>query len=101
MESDIKQITIGQASELIVSMNKEDIFYVEYIKRTTGELRKMTCRKGVKKHLKGGQKAYSDKEYDLMTVFDMDKVGYRAINLREVTKLTIAKQKYEVFERDR
>jgi hypothetical protein len=98
MKSDIKQITVGQASELIVSMNKQDIFYVEYTKRTTGELRKMTCRKGVKKHLKGGEKAYSDREYDLMTVFDMDKVGYRAINLREVKRLTINKEQFIVVE---
>lgn len=92
----MKEISINEASNLIIGMNKEDIFYVEFIKRTTGEHRKMTCRKGVKKHLKGGEKAYSDREYDLMTVFDMDKVGYRAINLREVTKLTINKQKYLV-----
>lgn len=100
MKSDVKQITIGQASEMIVSMNKQDIFYVEYIKRTTGELRKMTCRKGVKKYLKGGEKAYNDKEYDLMTVFDMDKVGYRAINLREVKRLTINKEQFIVVEEE-
>ena len=31
---------------------------VEFTKRTTGEVRQMNCRLGVKKHLKGGEQAY-------------------------------------------
>ena len=98
MKDEMKDISVHEASNLILGMNKEDIFYVEFIKRTTGEFRRMTCRKGVRKYLKGGVKAYKDSEHNLMTVFDMDKVGYRSINLNEVTRLTINKQKYKVGE---
>ena len=70
------------------------IFSVEFIKRSTGELRKMTCRLGVKKHLKGGSKPYSAKQHNLLTVFDMEKSGYRSIPLESVRKLTVSGQTF-------
>jgi hypothetical protein len=48
------------------------IFYVEFIKRSTGTLRKMRCRTGVKKHLKGGKKAYNSASKGLLSIFDME-----------------------------
>ncbi len=59
------------------------IFNVKFIKRTTGELRSMTCRLGVQKHLKGGKKGFSDKAKDLLTgvlrVIDQSQwMAYRA-----------------------
>jgi len=70
------------------------IFFVEFIKRTDGQLRKMTCRLGVKKHLKGGSKPYSSKAHNLLTVFDMEKGGYRAIPVDAVLKLTVNGQSF-------
>lgn len=67
-------------------MNKQEIkkmvgnqfFSATFVKRN-GEVRKMLCRVGVKRYLKGGQKKY---DYDnLMTVYDVKKKGYRTINL--------------------
>ena len=53
-------------------------FSATFIKKN-GEIRKMLCRTGVKKHLKGGQKRY---DYDdLLTVYDVKKKGYRTIPL--------------------
>jgi len=49
--------------------------YVEFIKRSTGTLRKMKCRTGVKKHLKGDKKGYSSAARGLHTVFDMEAKG--------------------------
>ena len=63
------------------------IFSVHFIKKD-GTLRKMTARLGVKKHLKGGQKSYNDKDFNHLTVFDLVKRGYRTINLNTVQKLT-------------
>jgi hypothetical protein len=64
-----------------------EFFTVQFIKRTTGELRKMRCRKGVKKYLKGGPPAYDFKEKNLIPVFDLDKEEYRSIPLENVVEL--------------
>ena len=47
------------------------IFSVEFVKHGNDELRKMVCRLGVTKHLKGGQSTYSAKSNGLLPVFDM------------------------------
>lgn len=70
------------------------IFSVKFIKRTTGELRSMTCRMGVQKHLKGGAKAFNDKSKDLLTVFDMQAKGYRSIPVDGIQSLSINGQSF-------
>lgn len=65
------------------------IFSVEFIKRTDGSHRKMACRLGVKKHLKGGQKAYNATDKGLLTVFDMEKKGYRSIPVDAIQRLSV------------
>ncbi len=72
------------------------VFSVQFIKRSTGELRKMRCRTGVKKHLKGGTKAYSTKVHDLLTVFDMDKKGYRSIPVDAIQRLCVGGQSFSL-----
>ena len=53
-------------------------FSATFVKKN-GEIRKMLCRTGVKKYLKGGQKRY---DYDdILTVYDVQKKGYRTIPL--------------------
>ncbi|NKB60977.1 MAG: hypothetical protein GKR95_02145 [Gammaproteobacteria bacterium] len=56
----------------------------------------MTCRVGVKKHLKGGSKAYDPKQHSLLTVFDMAKRGYRSIPVDAIKALTINGQTFTV-----
>ncbi len=70
------------------------IFSVEFIKRTDGSLRRMVCRLGVKKHLKGGTAAYDAKEHNLLTVFDMENRGYRSIPVEAVQSLTVHGQTF-------
>ena len=70
------------------------IFSVKFIKRTTGELRRMTCRIGVKKHLKGGDKAYSAAQKRLLTVFDMDAKSYRSIPLEGIQSVSVGGQTF-------
>lgn len=65
------------------------IFSVEFVKRSNGQLRKMVCRMGVKKYLKGGGKAYKSKTYDLLTVFDMKNKGYRSIPVDAIQRLCV------------
>jgi hypothetical protein len=70
------------------------IFSVEFTKRTTGEIRRMVCRLGVKKHLTGGGAAYDAKARNLLTVFDMEKGGYRSIPVEAVHSLTVHGQTF-------
>lgn len=74
------------------------IFNVKFIKRTTGELRSMTCRMGVQKHLKGGKKGFSDKQKHLLTVFDMQAKGYRSIPVDGIQHLSINGQSFSFAE---
>jgi hypothetical protein len=70
------------------------IFSVEFIKRTDGNLRRMICRLGVKKHLKGGAASCDTKAHNLLTVFDMEKGGYRSIPVDAVQSLTVHGQTF-------
>ena len=74
------------------------IFSVDFIKRTTGELRTMNCRTGVTKHLKGGEPAYDALSKGLMTVYSLDSQGYRSINLDGVLTAKVDGKIYD-FER--
>ncbi len=55
-----------------------------------GERRVLNGRLGVKKHLKGGELKYNPKDYDLLTIFDMQKKGYRSIALDTVESVVAA-----------
>lgn len=78
------------------------IFSVDFVKRTTGERRHMTCRTGVHKGLSGGELPYSREEKQLFGVFDMTvyneqlksndaeyaaKLSYRNIPLESITHI--------------
>ena len=65
------------------------IFSVEFTKKD-GTLRKMLCRLGVTKHLKGGI-SKNNKENDLI-VYSLDSKGYRTVNL-DTLELVKAKGK--------
>ena len=74
------------------------IFRVEFIKRTTGELRIMYARIGVKKGIKGVGQSFKPFDKGLITVFDMDKGEYRNINLDTVLNIKVMGQEYETKE---
>lgn len=63
----------------ILEMTNGRVFRVDFVKKS-GETRRMSCRIGVTKHLKGGQSTLDGKE-NLMVVFDMQKKAYRCISL--------------------
>ena len=64
------------------------IFSVEFIKKD-GSVRNMVARLHVKKGLNGKGMAYNPIEKGLLPVWDMQKNGFRMINLKTVTKLQI------------
>ena len=71
------------------------LFSVTFVKRTTGETREMLCRTGVKAHLKGGVKKFDDREKQLLTVYDVQKNGYRSIPLDAIIRVKIHGKVYE------
>jgi len=88
-------MTREEAYEYIIQ-NKGKLFSVIFIKRTNNETRKMLCRLGVTKYLKGGDLPYNPKEKNLLAVFDMQKKEYRMINFDTLLELKIKGQTYKI-----
>ena len=59
------------------------VFRADFVKRTNGEYRTMICRFGVKKYLRGGNKAYDAGNKGLFTVYEFGK-GYRSITINNL-----------------
>lgn len=68
----------------IRNVTRGKFFITEFIERTDGTLRRMVCRTGVKKYIKGVGMSYDPNEYDLMVVWDIQKKDYRMINLSAI-----------------
>lgn len=71
---------------VIQTMVKNKIFSVIFEKKD-GTLRKMHCRMGVTKHLKGGTKKYDAASLNYLTVYDLQKKAYRTINVNTLKQL--------------
>lgn len=82
-------ITVAEAVKFMTEESEGRFFAVDFVKRSTGEHRHMTCRIGVKKHLTGAGPAYDSKAKNLVTVFDTVKGGYRAIPVENIIRLKI------------
>lgn len=91
-----KEIERNEAIELLES-TKGAFFTVEFIKRTTGETRKLNGRLGVKKGITGKGLAYIPAQKELMTVWDVVKGAYRMINLDTLLTITFQNQMYKVI----
>ena len=77
--------------------NPNTIFHVVFLKKS-GELRRMSCMLGVKKHLKGGKLSYNPKERNNLIVFDTQKGGYRTINLDTLINVNMKGVEYHVTD---
>ena len=71
----------------IIKDSKGKIFGVSFVKRSTGELRHMTARLGVKKGVTGEGLKYDPESRQLMTVYDMQKRGHRMVNTETLSRL--------------
>lgn len=58
--------------ELMKKVDDGRFFSVTFRKRTTGEVRKMVCRIGVKRYLAGGESAYDFRRKNLLPVWDVN-----------------------------
>lgn len=92
-ETKVSPIQLNRAN-LKNLVSDGSIFNVKFVKRSSGDLRSMTCRTGVQKHKKGGTKPFSDSAKGLLTVFDMQSKGYRSIPLEGIQSLSINGQSF-------
>lgn len=93
MEKIISEI---EAKELIMS-TKGSIFGVQFVKKDKS-LRDMTCRLGVKKHLKGGVNTCAGYT-QYVNVFEMTGAGevkYRNVNVKTLLTVKVAGQVFVV-----
>lgn len=93
------KITNAQAIAALYKFRKEGkgkFFSVHFIKRTTGELRKMNCRFGVKRYLSGEGAKYDFESKNLISVFDVQKHEYRVINLETIRRIKINHEEFSV-----
>ena len=77
--------------------NPNTIFSVVFLKKN-GEIRRMNCMLGVKKHLKGGKLAFNPKEMGYLVVLDTNKEAYRMVNLNTISSITSKGVEYNVTD---
>ena len=75
----------------IVAASNGRFVSVTFIKKN-GTKRSMLCRLGVTKHLKGGESKLNADQY--LTVFDVQKEAYRAINKDTILSVKLAGTTY-------
>ncbi len=64
--------------------------------KKNGDLREMTCRLGVTRHLKGGELGYDAEAMNYLTVFDMQVQEYRTINVNTLKQIKFEGVTYEI-----
>ena len=72
------------------------IFGVSFIKRTTGEIRNMSARRGVRKNVTGEGMKYDPESKQLLTVYDMNKRGHRMLNTETLYRLVLNGSNYTI-----
>ena len=92
----MKTIDKTTAKQYIYKTNGQ-IFSAVFRKKD-GEKRKMVCRRGVAKYVKGVGLKFKPEERDLIGVFDMHKKAYRFINSKTLEQLTIKGINYNVIK---
>tara|TARA_Y100000310_G_C20272483_1_gene618678 strand:+ start:173 stop:466 length:294 start_codon:yes stop_codon:yes gene_type:complete len=90
----MKKINRDTAKQYI-DKSSGKIFSAVFIKKN-GEKRKMNCRRGVAKYVKGVGLKFKPEERDLVGVFDMHKRAYRFINIKTLIELRINGNNYSV-----
>jgi hypothetical protein len=95
-EANTKKVTLTEAVDMINGIKNGEIFSVEFVKRTNGEIRLMNCRKGVTKYLAGGELKFDPTEKKLIPVFDVQKGEYRSISADAITKVVFKQTVFEV-----
>ena len=92
----IKMITKKEATHLLNKMQDDNrMFSLEFIKKD-GTKRVMLARFNVTKDLKGKGGWYNPADYNLMTVYDMNKSAYRSVPLDRLLWIRTKGKRYYV-----
>jgi len=70
--------------------------FTAYFRKRDGTMREMKCRRGVKRHLAGGELPYDAKRRNLLPVFDMTKREYRMVNLATLVSFNVSGETFIV-----
>ena len=89
------EVSPAVAMGKIISYNSGRIFSVKFTKKDGSE-RKMVCRKGVRKGLTGGGAKYNPIERGLISVYDVQKGGYRMINFDTLQEFKMGGTSYKI-----
>ena len=92
----MKTITKDTAKQYIYKTNGK-IFSAVFTKKD-GEKRKMVCRQGVAKYVKGVGLRFKPEERNLIGVFDMHKKAYRFINVKTLEQIKVEGITYTIKE---
>ena len=84
----VHQISPRRAFEFLWNETEGRIFSA-YFRKKNGEMREMTCRRKVRKHLRGGDLPYDPKPKLLLPVWDMNVKDYRMVNLDTLVSFNI------------
>ena len=84
----VHQISPRRAIEFLWNETEGRIFSV-FFRKKDGTMRAMTCRRRVRKHLRGGDLPYDPKPKLLLPVFDMEAKDYRMVNLNTLVSFNI------------
>lgn len=82
-----QRIGLSEAARILAGMEPGRMMRVCFIKRSDGSERWMTCQRGVRKHLAGGERAYDPNEHRLVSVWDCEAKGYRSIPCEGVREI--------------
>ena len=93
----MKTIDRQIAKQYIYKTNGK-IFSAVFTKKD-GEKRKMVCRRGVAKYVKGIGLKFKPEEKELIGVFDMHKKAYRFINIKTLEQIKVKGITYRVKEK--
>ena len=89
-------ITRTEAETTLKNITNGKIFTVTFVKRTNGEIRRLNCRKGVRKYANGQGLRFNPASKGLLGVFDMKVHDYRFIALESILSLSMQGQRFVV-----
>lgn len=92
MSQEERRAATAEIRRLISQLAGNTIFGVTFRRRSDGELRNMVCRLSAPSYVKGEHglgRAYDPIEYGLLTVFDMQRHGWRSVPVENVIRLQV------------
>lgn len=85
-------MTTPDRSTILSAISNGRIFSVRFIKRSTGEIRTMVCRTGVRSE--GGSLKFNAADKDLLVVWDMQARAFRSIPVDGILEMRVQKVVY-------